>query len=502
MRRFFSIYPRVFYPSFIVIAAFVIIVITGGEGIRLFFESFYKQITTYTSWLFVIGVNIFFFVCLWIAFGKYGKYRLGGTDSRPEFNLFSWLSMLFSAGMGIGLLYFSVFEPISHFTNPPMATDSNHENAIQALTFTFFHWGLHGWAIFCIVGLAIGYYAFNKKLPFSIRSLFFPLLGKRIYSIWGDIIDIVAVVTTLFGVATSLGFGSSQIATGLNYLFEIESDLTNKILIITVITIIATISVATGLRKGILFLSRLNIIIATIFLVVILLLSDTFGIIRIFTESTGEYLSRFIELGTWSSAFIDPTWQNEWTIFYWGWWIAWAPFVGMFIARISRGRTIQEFILGALFVPTFLTFFWFSTLGGSALQLELQMPGIISTEVMKDSSTSLFIFLEQFPWASITSFVSMLMITIFFVTSSDSGSLVIDSISAGGKITASVGQRIIWSLTEGAVAIALLVGGGLNAMQVANVSSGILFLLLLFLVTFLLIRSIRRLHRKTVSKIR
>lgn len=500
MKKFFSIYPRVFYPAIVAIILFVFVAIAGGETVRIFFENTHKTITKYTSWLFILGVNLFVFICLWIAFGKYGNYKLGGENAKPEFRLISWLSMLFSAGMGIGLLYFSVFEPISHFTNPPMATYTDHENAIQALNFTFLHWGLHGWAIFCIIGLAIGYYTYNKKLPFSIRSIFFPLLGRKIYSIYGDIIDIVAVLATLFGVATSLGFGSTQIASGLNYLFGVESSLSSQIIIIIIITVIATISVVTGLKKGILFLSKMNMILATIFLVVIFFLTDTFQALRIFIESTGMYLQRFVELGTWSSSYVEPEWQNDWTIFYYAWWVAWAPFVGMFIARISRGRSFREFILGALFVPTFLTFFWFSTIGGSALMIELETPGIISNQVLNDNSTSMFVFLKQFPWSSVTSFFAILMVAIFFVTSSDSGSLVIDSISAGGKMDAAVGQRIIWALMEGAVAIALLVGGGLKAMQAANVSSGILFLFVLFLVTYSLIRSVRRIHREHVRR--
>ena len=292
------------------------------------------------------------------AFSKYGKHRLGGKHAKPEFTVFSWFAMLFSAGMGIGLLYFSVSEPITHFANPPIPVDSVKDRAIQALDFTFLHYGLHAWAIYCIVGLSLAYYGFSKKLPFSLRSIFFPVLGRKIFGKTGDIIDVIAVVATLFGLATSLGFGARQIATGLNYLFGVDPGQGTQISIIVVITLIATISVVTGLKKGVKFLSRLNLFIALIFLVSMLFLSDALSIIRIFVESTGQYFDRFIELGTFSSAYVDSAFQNDWTVFYWAWWIAWSPFVGMFIARVSKGRTVREFVLGVLLVPTLMTFFW------------------------------------------------------------------------------------------------------------------------------------------------
>ncbi|MEL0308711.1 MAG: BCCT family transporter, partial [Flavobacteriaceae bacterium] len=402
---------------------------------------------------------LFVVICLYIAFSKYGKHRLGGKHAKPEFTVFSWFAMLFSAGMGIGLLYFSVSEPITHFANPPIPVDSVKDRAIQALDFTFLHYGLHAWAIYCIVGLSLAYYGFSKKLPFSLRSIFFPVLGRKIFGKTGDVIDVIAVVATLFGLATSLGFGARQIATGLNYLFGVDPGQGTQISIIVIITLIATISVVTGLKKGVKFLSRLNLFIALIFLLSMLFLSDALSIVRIFVESTGQYFDRFIELGTFSSAYVDSAWQNDWTVFYWAWWIAWSPFVGMFIARVSKGRTVREFVLGVLLVPTLMTFFWISVFGGSALSLEIENPGLLSEIILNDSSTSLFVFLQEFPLPTLTSFLGIFMVAVFFVTSSDSGSLVIDSITAGGKLDAPVGQRILWALTEGAVAIALLLGG-------------------------------------------
>ena len=492
MKKYFDVYPRVFYPSLIFILAFVLLSILGGEPVRVFFDKTAYLVTESTGWLFILGVNLFVVICLYIAFSKYGKHRLGGKHAKPEFTVFSWFAMLFSAGMGIGLLYFSVSEPITHFANPPIPVDSVKDRAIQALDFTFLHYGLHAWAIYCIVGLSLAYYGFSKKLPFSLRSIFFPVLGRKIFGKTGDIIDVIAVVATLFGLATSLGFGARQIATGLNYLFGVDPGQGTQISIIVIITLIATISVVTGLKKGVKFLSRLNLFIALIFLVSMLFLSDALSIIRIFVESTGQYFARFIELGTFSSAFVDSSWQNDWTVFYWAWWIAWSPFVGMFIARVSKGRTVREFVLGVLLVPTLMTFFWISVFGGSALSLEMENPGLLSEIILSDSSTSLFVFLQEFPLPALTSFLGIFMVAVFFVTSSDSGSLVIDSITAGGKLDAPVGQRILWALTEGAVAIALLLGGGLKAMQTASVSTGILFLFVIFVMVYSLLKSFKR----------
>lgn len=502
MKKYFDIYPNVFFPSIVLILAFVIVAIFGGPEVLVFFNKAATTITTNTGWLFILGVNFFVVVCLWLAFSKYGKIRLGGKNAKPDFKIFSWFSMLFSAGMGIGLLYFSVSEPITHFSSHPLPTASVADQAIQALNFTYLHYGLHAWGIYCLVGLSLAYFSFNKHLPFSLRSVFFPIMGRKIFGIRGDIIDIIAVVATLFGLATSLGFGAKQIAAGLFYLFGISPGLNTQITIITVITLIATVSVVTGLKKGVRFLSRLNLIVALIFLIGAFLLSDSIKVLNIFVESTGNYFSTFLDVGTWSSAFIDQTWQSNWSIFYWAWWIAWSPFVGMFIARVSRGRTIKEFVLGVLLVPTGMTFLWISVFGGSALLLEVASPGLLSAPIAADSASSLFVFLKEFPFSSVTSVLGIFMVSVFFVTSSDSGSLVIDSITSGGKLDAPVGQRIMWALLEGVVAIALLVGGGLKAMQTASVSSGILFILILFVMCFSLLKSLKRKRLKREKKIK
>lgn len=492
MKKYFDIHPQVFFPSIVLIIGFILLSIFGGEPVRLFFSEASQRITQSTRWLYILGVNFFIIFCLWLAFSQYGKVRIGGEGAKTEFSLFSWFSMLFSAGMGIGLLYFGVSEPIQHFLKPPIPQASKADLAIQALDFTFLHYGLHAWSIYCIVGLSLAYFTFNRGLPFSLRSIFYPIIGDKINGVYGNIVDVIAVVATLFGLATSLGFGARQIATGLQFLFGIDSGVNTQISVILVITMIATISVVTGLKKGVLFLSRLNMILALVFLTFVLFLTDTLSVMGIFIESTGMYFQRFIEIGTWSSSFVDSTWQNNWTIFYYAWWIAWAPFVGMFIARISKGRTFKEFVLGVLFVPTLMTFFWISVFGGAGLLLEIETPGILSIPILEDPSTSLFIFLKAFPLYTFTSFIGIFMVSVFFVTSSDSGSLVIDGITSGGKLDAPVGQRIFWALIEGFVAIALLLGGGLAAMQTASVSTGILFLLILFVICYSLITDLKK----------
>lgn len=492
IRKYFDIYPRVFFSSLILILAFVIVAISGGDEVLIFFEKAAVFITAKTGWLFIFGVNLFVIVSLWVAFGKYGKIRLGGENAKADFTGFSWFAMLLSAGMGIGLLYFSVSEPITHFANPPLPTLNISDKAIQALNITYLHYGLHAWGIYCMVGLALAYFSFNKNLPFSLRSVFFPLLGRKIFGLRGDIIDIISVVATMFGLATSLGFGAKQIASGLQYLFGISNGIETQISIISSITFIATISVVTGIRRGVRFLSRLNIYVAAIFMLSIFLLSDSIALLNLIIESVGNYVYQLSRLSTWTSSFTDSTWQVDWTIFYWAWWISWSPFVGSFIARVSRGRTIKEFVLVVLLVPTLTIFLWITVFGGSALMLEIEFPGLLSLPILKDNSASLFVFLQQFPMSALTTVVGLLMVSIFFVTSSDSGSLVIDSITSGGKLNAPVGQRIMWALTEGVVAIALLLGGGLKAMQTASVTSGVLFILLLFVMCFSLLKSLRR----------
>lgn len=497
--KYFDIHAPVFYPSAILILLFIGLTLGIGKPIERVFQDLSGGMTTNLGWLFVFAVNFFLAFCIYVAFSKMGSIRLGGKDAKPEFSLFAWFAMLFSAGMGIGLLYFSVAEPMTHYTTPPLEVSGQSERAANAMKFTFLHYGLHAWAIYAVVGLALAFFSFNQKLPLTIRSTFYPLLGKRIHGPIGNIIDVVAVLATLFGLATSLGFGVQQIASGLNHLFGLPDTPVVQVVLIGVITLAATTSVVLGLDKGVRVLSELNMRLGLLFLIFMLIIGPTVYLLDGMMENTGNYFQEVISLGTWTETYQGTDWQNDWTVFYWAWWISWSPFVGMFIARVSKGRTVREFILGVLFVPTILTFLWFSVFGGSAMFLEQTGLADIASAVQENKSTALFVMLEQFPLGFVSSIIGIVLVTSFFVTSSDSGSLVIDSITSGGKLDAPVGQRIFWALSEGAVAAALLLGGGLAAMQTAAISAGLPFTLILLVMCFVLFKELKE-EREEMDK--
>lgn len=492
--KYFDIHAPVFYPAAALILLFIVLTLVIGKPMEEVFDTVQTGISNYGGWFLVLCVNIFVIYAIYLAFSRFGYIRLGGKDAKPEFSTFAWFAMLFSAGMGIGLLFFSVAEPIFHFTNPPRAAVSEAAQARNAMKFTLLHWGLHAWAIYALVGLSLAFFTFNKKLPLTIRSVFYPILGERIHGRFGDVIDVIAVVATLFGLATSLGFGVQQVTSGLHHLFDLPNTLWMQVLLITVITLAATISVVSGLHSGVRILSELNMRLGLIFLVLLLILGPTVLLLDGFIQNTGAYVQSLLEIGTWTETYTQTTWQNAWTVVYWAWWISWSPFVGIFIARVSRGRTVKEFVLGVLLVPTLLSILWFSVFGGSALYLELNEIGNIAAAVNDDISTALFVMLEQFPLNFITSFIGIILVTSFFVTSSDSGSLVIDSITSGGKLDAPVGQRIFWALTEGAVAATLLIGGGLQALQTAALSTGLPFAIILLIMCYSLYLGLKEEH--------
>ncbi len=490
-KKYFDIHAPVFYPSAIVIIVFILVTLSVGDPMEEIFLSMQEWITTRGGWFFIVTVNILLGLCLYFAFSRYGKLKLGGPNATKEFSLFAWFAMLFSAGMGIGLLFFSVAEPISHFINPPVEITDQGTRANKAMIYTYLHWGLHAWGIYALIGLALAFFAFSKKLPLSIRSVFHPLLGDKIHGPFGDVIDILSVVPTLFGLATSLGFGAQQIGAGINYLFGLENSIELQVTLIVLITIAATVSVVLGLDKGVKVLSVLNIRLGMVFLVVLLFLGPTLFILNGFVQTTGGYLQSLLQIGTHTGNFAGGEFQRDWTLVYWAWWISWSPFVGMFIARVSRGRTVREFVLGVLLVPTLLTFIWLSVFGGSALFLELNGIGNIADAVSEDISTAMFVMLEEFPVDILTSFMGIVLVTSFFVTSSDSGSLVIDSITSGGKLDAPVGQRIFWALSEGGVAATLLIGGGLTALQTAALTAGLPFAIILLIMCYSLYKGLK-----------
>ncbi len=498
-KKYFDVDGPVFWPAAIVIILFIAITLIVGEPMNEVFATIQTSISNYGGWFFVISVNIFLFFVLFIAFSKYGSIRLGGPKAKPEFSKGAWFAMLFSAGMGIGILFWSVGEPINHFISPPEGVARSTEAARTSMEMTFLHWGLHAWGIYALVGMALAFFTFNKKLPLTISSIFYPLLGNKVYGPLGKAINVLAVVATLFGLATSLGMGVQQVSAGLAHLFNMPDTITSQVILIVLITFAATASVVAGLSGGVKRLSEINIIIAAVFLLFMIIVGPTLFIFDSFIQNLGEYVQNFFELSTWTETYQQSNWQNDWTVFYWAWWVSWSPFVGMFIARISRGRTLKEFVLGVLIVPTLLTFLWLSTFGGSAMFLELNSMADIAGAVTDNIATSLYVLLEQFPISGITSTVGVLLVTSFFITSSDSGSLVVDSLTAGGKLDAPVPQRIFWALTEGAVAAVLLVGGGLGALQTAAISTGLPFAIILLFVVWSLIKGLREEHQGLIE---
>lgn len=500
IKKYFDIHGPVFWPSVFLIAALIIGTLIAGDAAEEVFNTARINITDWAKWLFVAAVNIFIGFSLYFAFSKYGSIRLGGENAEPEFSTPAWFAMLFSAGMGIGLMFFAVAEPMWHLLYPPHSEVGSIASMRDAMGVTFLHWGLHAWAIYAIVALSLAFFAFNRKLPLSFRSVFYPLLGDRINGWMGDVIDTLAVLATLFGLATSLGLGASQAGAGIEYVFGITNTVNLQVIIIAAVTGVATISVVLGIDKGVKFLSEFNIRIAALFLLFILVVGPTLYILGTFIQSTGHYVQNFAYFSTWTQTFEEGEFMTTWTVFYWAWWISWSPYVGMFIARISKGRTIKQFVLGVLIAPTLITFLWMSGFGGSALFLETGGLAEIASAVEADQTTSLFVLLDQFPLSSITSFLAIVLVLSFFVTSSDSGSLVIDGLTSGGKIDAPVGQRIFWATTEGAVAAVLLLGGGLGALQAGAISTGLPFVLILLVMCYSLQQGLSKEYRALENK--
>jgi choline/glycine/proline betaine transport protein len=474
-----QVHGPVFFTSASLILLSIVLTILYRDSASELFSVIQTQVSTKTGWFFILSVNVFLVFVVYLAFSKFVRVRLGGDEAKPEFSTLAWFSMLFSAGMGIGLLFWSIAEPVTHYLVPPLAAASDVQSAQQAMNVTMLHWGFHAWAIYALVGLSLAYFTYSRGLPLTIRSVFYPFFGNRIYSWVGDVIDIFAVLATVFGLATSLGFGVQQVASGLSFVLGIDNGLVTQVSLIAGITLIATISVVSGIQKGVKFLSEMNMRIAVGLLLIIIILGPTVFILNSFIQNTGSYVSHLLTWSTWGESYAQGQWQNSWTVFYWGWWIAWSPFVGTFIARISKGRTIRQFILGVLIVPTIVTCLWISAFGSVSILEVMNGNTAIADAVQNDVSTALFVFLETIPFTEAISVLAIVLVTSFFITSSDSGSLVVDSLTSGGKISAPVGQRIFWATTEGAVAAVLLIGGGLQALQTATIITGLPFAFLL-----------------------
>ena len=484
--------PPVFVISAIIMLVFILAVTLFTQVSNKFFDFIQLIIIEKFSWVFTVSTVLFLVLVLFLLLSRFGNIRLSSTDEEPEFGYMTWFAMMFSAGMGIGLVFWSIAEPIKHFIKPPLIEPETMTPVDQAISVTFFHWGFHAWAIYVMVGLSLAYFSFRKGLPLTIRSCFYPLLGNKIYGRWGHCIDIFAVVGTMFGVATSLGLGAMQINSGLNFIGDCPETKLTQVALIALITLFATVSVVLGLKKGVSRLSYFNVIMSVILLAFVFILGPTLFIVNTFEEGLKNYLSNIIYLSYWSEWVATTEWKANWTIFYWGWWIAWAPFVGLFIARISKGRTIREFILGGLFAPALATFIWLSVFGGTALYLESVQSEPISAAVSANLSTSLFKTLAYLPLSQITTALSTLVIITFFVTSSDSGSLVIDILTSGGDQDPPKNQRIFWAITEGVIASVLLLAGGLNALQTAAIASGFPLALIMIGMCFALFKELNK----------
>ncbi|OYD55402.1 BCCT transporter [Thauera propionica] len=499
-----DIHNRVFAISGLLVVAFVVLTLAFQNQVEPMFSGMRSWLTSNLDWFFLGAGNIFVLVCLVVAFSPLGKVRLGGTEATPDYSYLGWFSMLFAAGMGIGLMFFGVSEPLSHFGSamggtavengvrtdwaPLGAAAGDAEAATRlGMAATIFHWALHPWAIYAILALGLALFSFNKGLPLTIRSVFYPLLGERVWGWPGHLIDILAVLATLFGLATSLGYGAAQASSGLNFLFGVPLGDTTQVLLVIGITAIALVSVVAGLDAGVKRLSEINMALALLLMLFVILVGPTLDIVTGFFANLGAYLQHLPALSS-PVGREDANFSQGWTAFYWAWWISWSPFVGMFIARVSRGRTVREFIVSVLIVPSLACVLWMTVFGETAIT-QLVRDGYEAAS-KAELPLQLFTMLDALPLAQITSFIAIVLVVVFFVTSSDSGSLVIDVISAGGKVDAPVPQRVFWAVFEGLVAIALILGGGLVALQAMAVSTGLPFTVVLLVASMAIIKGL------------
>ncbi|MEJ6121843.1 BCCT family transporter [Vibrio sp. 2-Bac 85] len=493
----FDVHNPVFGFSAGLIALFLIaIMLVDPEVSKAALDGIKWQIIGAFDGLFMWSANIFVIFCLVLIVSPYGKIRLGGDDAKSDYTTMSWISMLFAAGMGIGLMFWGVAEPVAYFTGwyetPLNVTPNTPEAAKLALGATMFHWGLHPWAIYGVVALSLAFFAYNKGLPLSMRSIFYPILGDRTWGIAGHIVDILAVIATLFGLATSLGLGAQQAASGFHHVFGIDSGLTTQIIIIVVVTLLAVVSVVRGIDGGVKVISNINMLLAIVLVLFVALVTLAVSMGTIPTTVMG-YIENIIPLSN-PMGREDEAWMHGWTVFYWAWWISWSPFVGMFIARISRGRTVREFLMAVLIIPTTVTILWMSVFGGVAIDQVINNVGELGTNGLTEVPLAMFQMFDQLPFGSMLSLLAVVLVLVFFITSSDSGSLVIDSITAGGKVDAPVPQRVFWALIEGAIAAALLWVGGteaIQALQAGAISTALPFTIILLIMCVSLIMGMR-----------
>lgn len=482
--------PPVFFGSALTVIAFCLF---GGfftSTASRFFERLQTSVVDYFGWYYALVVSALLLYSLWLLLSRYRSVRLGPADSSPGFSYWSWFAMLFSAGMGTGIVFWGVAEPLYHYASPPSGDGSTPEAAALAMQYAFFHWGLHAWSIYVIFGAALAYFHFRLDLPLAPRSIFYPLLGERINGWIGHLVDILCTVGTLLGVATSLGLGAMQLNSGIAMFSSVQTSIVVQVVLIAIITFIALVSVVSGIQAGIRRLSIINLSASGALLLFVLLAGPTIYILETLVGSLGLYLQNLPRMSLWVDFTESGDWQSNWTFFYWGWWISWSPFVGIFVARISRGRTLREFVFCVLLIPSLGTFVWFAVFGGAALHTEVMGEGGLLNTVQEDVAVSLHALLQTLPLANITMVFATLVIVIFFVTSSDSGSLVDDMVTSGGHPDPPRAQRVFWAVSEGAVAAILLMVGGLQAIQHASIAMGFLMSLLLVAICISFARSL------------
>ena len=478
-------------------AVFVVVLMVGvgivpPDGLDRITSLVHVYIIDHFGWGYLLAAFFFLVFSLYVAFSKYGRIKLGADEEKPQYSYFAWFSMLFAAGMGIGLIFWSVAEPMSHYLNPPEhIAPGSGDAAAFAMRYSFFHWGIHPWAIYIVMSLTIAYFSFRRGMPPLISSAFYPLVGDRIYGFVGKAIDVLAIFATVFGVATSLGLGALQITGGVASVVPIPQGTTTTLVVIAVVTVLYMFSSATGLDKGVQILSRTNVLVALLLLAFMLIAGPTAYILDIFTTTLGDYMGDLLTMSLSSNPFEGYAWTKSWTLFYWAWWISWSPFVGLFVASISRGRTIREFVLGALIVPALLTFLWFAVFGGAGFALELQEGISFASTAAADVPGALFELLSHYPLSGVLTVIAVLLLTVFFVTSADSATYVLAMMSSDGNLNPPLAKKIAWGVIQSTAAAVLLLSGGLEALQRMAIIAALPFTLVMVLMVRGLLKAMR-----------
>jgi glycine betaine transporter len=496
--------PTVFWVAAIISAVFVLWGILFTDNLAAVFDAvLWSFLVPNFGWVFILSSFGFLAFSMYLAFSRYGKVRLGGQDEQPEFSTVSWVAMMFSAGMGIGLMFFGVAEPLSHMSSPPAGTaEPGTRGAAQvAMEYSYFHWAFHPWAIYAVMGLALAYFVFRKGMPNLISTAFYPLLGDRVYGPIGKTIDILAIFATLFGSATSLGLGALQINQGLNAMFGFggREAVGLAIVVIAILTAAFILSAISGVHKGIQWIANTNMVLAVFLLVFVFFLGPTVFILNTLTESLGGYLANLIPMSFRTAAFSDGAFVSSWTVFYWAWWISWAPFVGTFIARISRGRTIREFVFGVILAPSVVSFVWFAILGGTAINLQLTGAADIAETAANNQPAALFLTLEQFPLFWLMSGITIILVALFFVSGADAASMVMGMLSSRGNLHPRAWNIVLWGVFTGAAAAICLLAGAiqgsvdaaLTALQAVAIASAAPFVLVLIGLCFSILKALR-----------